>query len=230
MRNIVKSLVIAGTLMATGSAVAELNDISPYIGVDYYQPWMRGKGDWNLVFPKTYPGATLYVGTKFHEFFGLELGYDWGSRKTKNWVLPAGSPFMGNTLTTTLSGNTKIRRSGGHLDLVGFLPVAECLELTGSVGFGWVQPKITSSFSVTPGTTSNSSALASVSGKGRGVFRVGVGASYMVTEMVGVRAKVGWEGTSTLRVNGNALFTSLGYDKKAFKGTTAMSVGAFVKF
>ena len=48
--------------------------------------------------------------------------------------------------------------------------------------------------------------------------------------MVGIRAKLSWESTSALRVNGNQAFTNFGMDPKAFKGTTALTAGAFVKF
>lgn len=232
MKRIVKNLIVVGLLIAAHAINAQPNDISPYIGVDYYQAWMKGKGDWSLIFPKSYPGATGYVGTKFHENFGIELGYDWSTEKKNDWSVSPGSTFFGKVIAPNqaVSGNTTVRRTGGHVDVVGFLPVVDCLELTGSVGFGWVQTKIVSNFNVLPSTTTTSTALASISGKGRGVFRVGLGLAYMVTDMVGIRGKISWESTSNLRVNGNALFNDLGYDSKAFKGTTALAVGAFVKF
>lgn len=231
MRHIGKSLVIAGALLALSSANAE--EMFPYLGVDYTQTYMRGRGAWNLIFPKAYPGAVVYVGTRFHENFGVELGYDWSTRVTKNYVLPAGSSFFAGTVASPngLRGNTKIRRTGGYLDLLGTLPVAECVELLGSFGFGWVQAKIVTSFSSeTAGATPISSTISSVSGKGRGVFRLGFGGIFMVTESVGVRAKINWASTSTLRLKGNAAFSSLGCDAKGFKGTTTLLAGVFVRF
>ena len=231
MRYIGKSLVIAGALLAFSSANAE--EMFPYLGVDVSQTYMRARDAWNLVFPKTYPGASLYVGTRFHENFGLELGYDWSARRTKNFALANGSPFFGGTVTSPngLSGSTKIRRTGGYLDLLGTLPVADCVELLGTLGFGWVQAKIVTSFSTeTAGATPTSSAISSVSGKGRGGLRLGFGAICMLTESVGVRAKINWSSTSTLRLKGNPAFNSLGYDAKGFKGSTALLAGVFVRF
>lgn len=223
-------LVLASVMLASGSAVSEtVSDILPYIGFDYYHAWMKGKSSWNLVFPKTYPGASVYVGSRFHDFCGIELGYDASTRQKRDWTLASGSTFFSSRLTQSISGTTKVRRNGGHVDLVGFLPVVGSLELLGSVGAGWIQTKIETAFT-TGGSSTVGSALASVAGKGRMVFRVGLGASYMVTDMVGIRALVRWEGTSSLQVKGNANFANLGYDAKAFKGTTAMSAGAFVKF
>lgn len=230
MKHLAKSLVVAGAVLAAGSASAGMmGDISPYIGIDYQQSWMKGNGDWRKVFPDNYKGASLYVGTKFHEYFGLELGYDWSAREKENLNLAAGSTLFGNTLTAAATGTAKVRRTGGHLDLVGFLPVADNFELTASLGYGWIQPKVEMTIN-NPAANVNNSALASVSGKGKSVFRVGVGGSYMLTDMVGLRARLGWESTSSLRLKGNTDFTNGRYDTKGFKGTTSLRVGAFVKF
>jgi hypothetical protein len=234
MKHIAKSLVVVGAMAAASSVSADvIADFNPYIGADYYQAWMKPKGDYNKILAKNFPGATLYVGTKFAEGFGLELGYDWSGNQKKSFDLPAGSTLFSGTTPGGVSGWTKVRRTGGHLDLVGFLPVAECFELTGSVGFGWVQPKITSTATATGGAAATgnvASAISSLSGKGRGVLRVGVGASYMVTDMVGLRAKLSWESSSSLRANGNQQFVALAFGQKPFKSTTALAAGAFVKF
>jgi len=218
---------LALTMAVVVAHADEYDDISPYLGVDFKQAYMKGQGGWKPIFPNTYPGASFYVGTKFHQYFGLELGYDWSVKQKKEWNLPAGSSFFGSTAQGT-SGTTKIERNGAYLDLVGFLPVADCLEIMGSTGLGWVQTKIESNFSTT--TTPESGALASVAGKGRMVFRVGIGALYMITDVVGVRAKMGFEGTSALKLVGNQAFSTYGYNEKGFKGTTAFAVGAFFKF
>lgn len=223
-----KNVVLLGALLSAATAKADmLGELSPYLGADYYQTWMRGQSDWKQVFPKSYRGATLYVGSRFYEDrFGAELGYDISTRTKKEWALSSGRFF--NSTNSGLTGNTKVTRSGVHLDFLAFLPIANCFDLFGTIGYGWVQSKI----DVTPSVNSSSqaSALASTSGKGRSVLRLGVGASYMVNNMVGIRAKLGWESTSTLRVKGNQAFTDLGYQSKGWKDTTALSMGAFVKF
>jgi len=232
MRHIGKSLVIASALLAAGSANAEI-DMFPFLGVDYTQTYMRARNNWNLIYPNQYPGASFYVGTRFHENFGVELGYDWSARRSRDFSLANGSKFFGGTITSPngLVGKAKIRRTGGYLDVLGAIPVAECTELFGTVGFGWVQTQIFSSFSSeVAGATPTSSAITSVSGKGRGVFRVGVGGIFMVTDVVGVRAKINWASTSTLRLKGNTAFNNLGYDTKGFKGSTTLLAGLFVRF
>lgn len=235
MKQIAKSLLVIGALTVAGTASADLgtfNEISPVIGVDYYQAWMKGKGDWSRLSTKSFPGVSVYVGARFCDNLGIEIGYDTSSRKSRAWTLPAGTSFFGQTVPAGgLTGSTKIRRSGGHIDLIGYLPICECWDLTGHVGFGWVQPKINMTVAVPASpNTSIGSALTSISGKSKGVFRLGVGLSYMVTECVGLRAKVGWEGTNSLRVKGNSAFYGIGMNTKGFKSSTTATVGAFVKF
>jgi hypothetical protein len=236
MKHIAKSLVVVGAMLSAGSASANwwFEDINPFIGADYYQAWMKGKDDYGQVFPKTYPGYSIYVGTKFCECWGawgVELGFDSSGKKKKNFDVVGGSSFFGNAVGSDIIGQTKIRRIGGHLDLIGYLPLFDCFEVFGSIGYGWVKPQIsTTVVSAAFGDAGVATALNSLHGKGKSVFRIGVGLSYMVTEMVGVRAKVGWETTSSLRVNGNDSFDALGFNTKGFKGSTTLNVGAFVKF
>jgi hypothetical protein len=231
---LVKGLLVAGAVLtANGVSADMMGDINPILGVDYYQAWMKGKNSFANFFPKSYPGATVYVGAKFHENFGVELGYDVSGRQKHNWTLAQGSTFFGTTNTNaTYTGTTKVRRSGGHIDLVGYLPVMECVDLTASVGYGWLKTKIDSTFSLAnPAASGSASTIASFKGKNKGVFRLGVGANFMVTDMVGFRGKVSWENTSALRVNSTptAALTGL-IPNKAFKDTIALAVGAFVKF
>lgn len=235
MKKMLKNLgLLLGIFTATGLTAQPVAyyDVTAYLGADYYYAMMKPKANWNQIFPRAYPGATLYVGTQFHENFGIELGYDWSIRQKKNWTLMNGQPFFSSTINGTFSGTARIQRSGGHVDIVGFLPVGDCTDLLGFAGVGWIQPKIEIvNLTVAPnGTMPNTSAIAAISGKGRGTFRMGAGIRYLITNIVGIRAKVGWESTSTLVVKGNAYFTQLGYTQKAFRGTTAFSAGAFVMF
>ena len=229
----IKNLIVAGALIAIGNVHAHINEIIPYVGADYIQTFMKGRSDWSNIVPKSYPGASFYIGTRFHDYFSVELGYDCSKNQKKEWGLLGGSTFFNSSIETqpVLAGVTKLSRTAAHIDAVGFLPIADCFELLGSVGIGWVQPKIKiGDINVPVGSTLNSSALATVSGKGRGTLRVGAGGSYMLTDLVGLRAKVNWETTRTLVLKGNAFFQQLGYQEKGFKSTTAISVGAFVKF
>lgn len=233
MKQVIKRLLITVSLIVSSCTLAEeMIELVPYLGVDFYEAWMKPKGFYKQIFPSSYPGASLYVGTKVSRHFGFELGYDWSTKRDQTWRLANNQAFFKYPVAGTVSGKTKIRRSGGHLDIMAFLPVYECLDLIASIGYGWVQSKIEiSRLSIPPNSVvPNSSAIASMASKGHGVFRANVGASYMITELLGARAKLGWESTSMLRVRGNGYFTQLGYQTRPFKASITFSTGLFYKF
>ncbi len=235
MKKLAKSLVIASALAVAGSAVAEFGDITPYIGADYQQSWMKGKGPYSSILPKSFPGATLYVGTKVHENLGFEAGYNWSKSQKKTADMAEGFDglFTGNAGAAVKAAaqpgsKVTLRRNSAFFDVVGFLPVMDCVELVGSVGWGYVMPKLT----ITPSK--------GLDGQGyklrnQNVVRVGLGANYMVTEMVGVRAKLGWESTKATHFKHNAAHDALRANRgvqtrRPLKDSTTLNIGAFVKF
>lgn len=217
--NRVLGLGVAGMLV-TGSAVAGINfsGFSPIIGLDYYQAWMNGQNTINAggtqingssAFAKSYPGATAYIGAKFNDNFGVELGYDWSTNKSHT------------TSTSTITLSEKVRRSAGHLDLVGYLPMNDCSSLFLSFGGAIAKAKITNLSYTTAGV----SHVLDVSSKAKTLLRAGLGVNYMFTSVFGARAKVGWEGTSYLRNN-----IDKGGDKKYFRDSGTFALGAFAQF
>jgi len=235
MKNVIKNLVVTGALLSTAAANADfMSDINPYIGANYNHVWMKGNNVYGKLFPKSYPGATFYLGTRFHENFAVELGYDVARTKKHNWTQVAGTQFGNIVLPApSYTGTTKVSRQGGHLDLVGFAKVVENFDLFGSVGFGLVRTKI-KFLNITgiPALNNGVLALNSITAgnhKHKGVFRLGLGANYMLTDMVGLQAKVGWETSSNLRVKGDANFMALALPKKGFKDSLTTAAGIFVK-
>lgn len=220
MKCIVRSLMLAGAVTIASSVNADIfSDLNPFIGFDYQQTWMKGKesdADAKIFFnegasPNSYPGANLYVGTKFMENLGVEAGFDWAISKKKNFSL--------TDIGSIVPMSAKVRRTGFHFDLIGFLPVADCTELFANVGVGFVKAKIVY-------TSESSVNDHSWSVKTKPVLRVGVGASYMITEIIGIRGKLGYETTSRLRVRDKDDGTPM----KVFKDSQTISVGAFLKF
>ncbi len=232
----IRGLVILGMVVSAGNVNAEIMvDLTPYIGAEYSQIWMKGRGNWSDVFPRRgFSGGGVYVGSKFHRNFGVELGYDISTRKKRDWELFPGIPFFNGVTTEKINARTTVRRHGGHIDLIGFLHITECLEFIGSAGVGWVKPKVFISTVLSSNGLASSSLVAkgltNISSRGRGVFRLGFGLSYMVTEVAGVRTKFSWENTKTLRINGNQTFYNLAFDVSGFKSSTAVSLGGFLRF
>ncbi|MBP6103996.1 MAG: outer membrane beta-barrel protein [Gammaproteobacteria bacterium] len=230
MKQLAKSLVIAGALAVAGSAVADFGDINPYIGADLSATRMKAAGPYSSIAPKSFPGASLYVGAKFHENFGLEAGYNWTKTKSTTVNIPANfdgarvAPYS----TVQNGANVKLRRNSSFVDVVGFLPVMDCVELTGSVGYGYVMPKLSMK-------TAAGAAITGYDLKNQSVVRLGLGANYMVTDMVGVRAKLGWESTGATQFkktqnHQNVMAASGAQTKRPLKDSTSLNIGAFVKF
>jgi hypothetical protein len=224
MKQVVKSLVVVGAMLAAGTAAADMDmDFRPFVGVDYLQAWMPGtKGTINGdtfntqdQVPKSYPGATVYFGAKFMDYMGVEIGADWSGRK-KRTSLDAD----GDSLTV------QVKRKAFHADLLGFLPMNECFDLLGFLGIGWVKPTLTGTFTEAGTTVAQTATFGST--KSTAVVRLGVGASYMVTDMIGLRAKAGWENTKRLKISEtiNGVTSSF----KPFKDTVSLSLGAFVRW
>lgn len=232
---IISGCMFASTIISPNAAAyccdEAFIELFPYLGVDLYYAHMRAKASYRSLFPSNYLSGSLYAGVKFHPNLGFELGYDWSRKKSANWTLSRGLPVFGSVANRTFSGQTKIRRSGAHLDLVGFLPIWECLEFIAYFGAGWVQPKIETTMSIKPGAAEpNSSAIASLTGESRALLRLGVGVRYMLTDLLGIRGKLGYEATSMLRVKGNSYFQQLGYGTRPFSRTGSLSLGLFYKF
>lgn len=203
----------------------------PFYGADYYRVWMKGRNHYSGLFPHAYIGATLYAGTKLCDNLGLELGYDWSSRRSRRWRLTRGQPFFNTIVPRTFGGETRISRHGPHLDVVGFIPLPECFEFFASLGYGWVKPKIVfAAISISEPATPQSSAIVSLKGKAHGVLRLGTGISLIFADMVGIRFKLGWETTSSLSISGSSLFSQLGFVKRGFRDSFTAAIGGFVRF
>lgn len=241
MKHIAKSLVIVGAMAAASSAFADFGDINPYVGADYQQAFMATHSPFKVGTKKSFPGLNLYVGTKFHENFGVELGYNWSKNQSKKFTLGAGELVgaVNNAAArvaagTNVTGSIKQKRSGAFFDLVGFLPAGDCFELLGSLGLGWVKTGIAGKdiASSTAGTNAGVvSAFSNLSAKTKMVYRLGLGGSYMMTDMVGLRVKVGYEGTSRLRLkDNNSSLSNLGISTKKFTDSVTATAGLFVKF
>jgi len=235
MRKLTKSLLVVSTLAAAGSAGAAMMDemsMTPRLGVDYQQTWVRGKDGFRDVFAKSFPGGDVYVGVDFTEYFGADLGYEWTARK-KHSVTPANNSFFGIAAFNGSTVSSKVRLNGFYLDLNGYVPLDNCWRLIGSIGIESMKPKIDMRASGGTLTASQIAGIGSIKGKAKGLWRIGVGGEYLFTDMVGARVMARWKNTSRLRVEGDTNFAALqtlGVSNKPFKDAISLSLGLFVKF
>lgn len=264
MKNIAKGLLVAGAIIgASSSAALGLEDICPYIGAEYEWSHMKGAGANRLdmfdrveslhrFYPKSYSGANIFVGGRWCDV-GAEIGYTFTGKKSRtqhrgNTLLAVQdnafnqfNNFSSNAFGTLGTGDalkTTVKLNGWHIDLMGYMPICNCWELIGSVGFGWMKPKVHIvgrhlGANVITGFSARESL--NIHTKYKGMFRLGLGTQYMATECIGIRAFVRWKNTEKLSVkitnatpNQPVAFQHVSF--KPFKDTLSLAVGAFVKF
>lgn len=203
MKKLTKVLLAASTALAATSSVAFVDTVSPIVGVDYHHVWMKDANQYSGYLPKSYPGATAYLGARICECLGIELGQDWSTKKTKS-----------GTDSTRVNFKEQVQRRATHLDLIGYLPIADCIELMGGLGVGYVYPKFHETYGGTSYTYKPKATVA----------RVRVGGNYMLSECIGARALLGWESTSSVH------FSYAGTKYKPFKDSVTAALGLFYKF
>lgn len=231
-----KKLIVAGAILAAaGSASADtwFEDCKPVIGVDFKWAQIKNTGDWKGVFPESFPGAEIYVGTKFMEDsnfgFGAELGYGATAKRGKQLSLNTGDTVGGAAATVPTGIRGNVRFAGPYLDLVGFWPLENCFELFVSLGLGWVKPTVAVDW--VGGATSNfKNDVTSVTGNGKTITRVGFGVNWMATDCIGLRAKALYENTGKLTVQSNTTSNAVLTNLKPWKNSYSLSVGVFLKF
>ena len=221
----IKSLVVASALVFSGVSVAEMCDVTPFVGLGYQYGSMKAKNDWAKVANKKQDGALAFVGAKFHENFGAELG--WEQSSSKNRQTTAVGTFDG---VATNNGTQKVKTkvSGGYVDLQGYLPVVDNFEVLGSLGMGSVVAKINSTVDVLS-SVAHKNKLNQKSKRSL-VGRVGVGAKYMFTDMFGVRVMAKWENTSRIKLKNKDTVITDSKLLKPFKDNVSANVAALVQF
>jgi len=202
MKNLNKSLLLIAVLGMPTAVLGEtcVSESNWVLGLDYYQAWRGVKRNLHRVLPSSFPGGTFYVGGKW-DCLGFEFGYDSSVNVKKNWTLAPGTRVGNNLIALrTVHGKSRVRFSGLHFDVLGYLPLDPCMEFFGAIGYG----------------------------RANGL-RLGVGLNYMVTECLGVRAKLGYEHNASIHVN-NTVENSVLDQRQPFTHAGTVSLGGFVRF
>lgn len=127
-------------------------------------------GGSKLVIRKNKPGVNVFLGARFNENLGAEVGFGFIT-KTKG------------TAQSNRQATNKI--SNLYADALGFMPVSSKVDLIGSVGLGRMKSKA----DVAGATFTNKALL----NKAKVGVRVGAGAQYNVNENWGTRAMVRYQ-------------------------------------
>lgn len=174
------SIALSGALLVSGASFGLDFDPSFYVGGEAQYNKLKAGNDKalqgtdgkSLIRKKSSPGAGLFLGTRVTENFGAELGYS-VLKKSHN------TPVAGRTLD--------VKMNNPYIDAMGYLPVANDVELIGSVGVGRLSTKVENKVNgvVQPLSTTNKNLAKSKAG-----VRLGLGAQYKFSENVGARFMV----------------------------------------
>jgi hypothetical protein len=193
-----------------------------YLGFDAQHIWVKGDSEWNNVFQSMHPGANIYLGVRLSNFIGLELGYSWTTRKTKNYGVAAGETAFGITNSAATTISTQVRLKNTHFDINAYFPMGKYMEVITSLGIGASRQGMI----ITSSTTSNlGNALVQVRGKTTPVGRLGLGLEGMVTDTTGIRAMWRYDTLSRVKVRS----APTGVSDKVFKNSSTILLGLIWK-
>lgn len=224
-------LCSAVLLFGVGSANAEESSLESafanlYAGVEATYQQMSGAGDFNGVVNPNYYNGGVYIGTKFYDNWGLEIGYNSSTARTQSKSFAPGSTEFNTTLTAGQNATlkTKVTLSTFYLDILGYMPINRNWNVIGTIGAGLVRAKIRDNGSVgAPPAVVN--ALQNVNSYNTVIARLGVGPEFRHKHF-GIRGKVFWENTCRLRLQSVGPNVSQTFLKDSF----GLAIGATYYF
>lgn len=207
----ISTAIMCSLALASTSAFAILEEweFKPMLGADIgmqNQRFDSGFGEEH--FRKNYPATNFYLGTIFHKYLGMEVGYEHMYSQEKKQFYPGGAPVLG--FTGTLVGDDRLYFSdvfvdGWNVNLIGYWPVCPKTrtEIIGVLGVSWLKAHYDT---VAVSTTIPAEAIANWESDTHSVFRAGLGLRQMLTDSFGMRLQAIWEDSS--RLNASVLVPS----------------------
>lgn len=205
------------------------------LGADVKLANLNSKWPWNQIFPQTYTGGSIYIGTRFYKYYGLEVGYDFLPRTTRNVSLLRSGTFFNVPVPSDFGVTTQISVREWRADFNLYWPVQddESFTLLAALGVGYFKTILNGNLRPNNNTIFNT-VITGTKINPLYVWRFGLGFQSMLTNTLGIRALVRWEGTSKLTITGNAnfngLLTASGVTNNPFKNVVVVNVGFFTMF
>lgn len=211
LNGLIYSIILLAPQIGNAAAVVNLS-FTPYLGIETGMQnfgFKAGYGD--NVFNKQLPKGNLFVGAKFNEYLGLELGYETTTQGTKDVKIAYGAgKYLGNDSNKALglmpgyvarvSSKTKI--SGWNIGVTGYYQVTNFNKLSaiGHVGIKNTKIKLSAiQYQVNnipiPITTNQFRKIKFT----LGLSYCSVGLQYALSEHVGIRTMLNWENTQQLK-------------------------------
>jgi hypothetical protein len=234
--NLIKSIVGVALFLISTLAVAwdedEKCNLNTYFGVNYKLTFIKPRQQWNRLLEDRYPGFGLYVGTRFHPYFGAELGYEWTANKVKSYTVNNNTALLNirNTTGQDIVITAKNRFQSGFIDAILFIPF--CLtpdinpEALVSVGVAanTTHLRVKTNPNIFPFT--NQFVAAKSSGV-RAIPRFGLGIQSLIVENIGLRLMWRWEGTQNLRVQEGVSNTA--NNKAFYQNANSLSISVYIE-
>ncbi|PCH56918.1 MAG: hypothetical protein COC15_02275 [Legionellales bacterium] len=230
--NIAKTVVLATTIAAVSGAAAFVEN--SYMGVGFGNSWMNTQSKLKPLVAKSYPQTNIFAGMRFNDMFAVELGYTLSSAKSKSSTVKVKdlSDDKDFDKTDEISITSKTKVQGYTLDVLGYMPMNDCVEFFGIVGLGLKKATVElypTAFNKGAVSTVIAKTFASAKGKRKVTLRFGGGAAFMFTEELGMRAKLVYETTGRVRVQGDENYREM-FGNKFFKDSYTAGVDFFFKF
>lgn len=214
-------------IFATSIVQAKSVLMHPYIGLDFKQIWTGGQSDYKNLVANDYPGLNIYIGSSFDRMWALEIGYDISRKEKKSYLFETGSSFFGAT-ASGVQTEINARFTQWYLDWRGILPATNQIDLSASFGIGLIKPKISIYANDVAGIGVDE-VIDSISTDKRAIWRLGFGASYMLTDKLSFRTNFRYEGYDRVRLKGN--FSDLnGQPARPFSRALTLSLGFLLHF
>lgn len=191
-----------------GKSLTTKETIKPNVGFDLYtrkQPFKPDFGEQH--FKGHYPAAHFYVGTKFCQWLGIELGYTqmYGLQKRQFYYIF--TPALGSDVFYSdgvLRGNalffSEASLKGGYFDLIGFWPVDKRNEVTLHLGLALLRMHFETTF-IQDNDDNQTNRPVYFNSNKRGLKRAGLGLRHFITPSFGIRLQAAWEETAKLHAS-----------------------------
>ncbi len=225
-----KSVMAAGIFglsIAANTATASFGDVKFYAGagLDYntYRISQAAKEQFNVSNKANGMGlAVPVIGLKFHENFGLEMGYSF-NKKFK---------FEGQSTSgvNQRKDTTNFKVKNMYVDLMGFMPLIDSFDLIGGIGLGRLTTK-SDNIDVTIGANKGTLPLTV---KNKTSWRVKLGTQYNCTANLAFRALATYQNAGSKYQVGagniGALAYTAGQEKKLVKNMKSIGLSAIYTF
>lgn len=174
-----------------------------FAGVDLKYSRMVGREFWKHQFPTEYLSPNIYIGTQFHQYFGISVGYEQSAAARVHVVYTPADNFFFNPVDNLRFSRTMVVELI-HANLEYYLPLSFCQDLEGlvSIGGGFLRIR-TDTKNISGTNTELQTALTQVKFNRPGISRACLGFQYRLMPVLFLRAFIGFENTGRAHIGGS---------------------------